>query len=88
MRYPKVDRYDHVRELLWSTPDCYYTHHQISQYLRLKTTPYTRQILLDLVDNDPSIHRVEVTAVNGRMAWGYYYSPNIHQLTMDIEACL
>lgn len=65
--------------LLMAQPECYFTHGQIAKYIGLKPSPYTRDILLELADSGQHIHRIEVKAVNGRMAWGYYYSQNTKQ---------
>jgi len=79
MKLTRLDRYEAVRRLLFSNANCYFTHHQISHFIGLKTTPYTRSIIMDIVHDEPNIHKIEVIANNGKMAWGYYYSENVIQ---------
>lgn len=88
MRMSADQRRGAILCLLRDTPNCYYTHHQISQYLGLKTTPYTRNLIRQLVDMVEQVHMIEVTAINGKQAWGYYYSENVQQLQMEMSQCL
>lgn len=69
--------------LLMAQPECYFTHGQMARYVGLKASPYTRDILLELASTEGGhVHKVEVRAVNGRMAWGYYYSKTVKQMVL------
>lgn len=66
--------------LLMAQPECYFTHGQIARYMGLKPTPYSRAILMELAETEGgNIHKIEVKAINGKMAWGYYYSTTTKQ---------
>lgn len=88
MRQASWSRFQQIQDLLKASPNCYYTHHQISHALGLKTTPYTRKIIREVVAFNPHIHMIEVTAINGKMAWGYYYSQQQQQLALGMPECL
>lgn len=69
-----------VFALLMAHPECYFTHGQVARYMGLKATPYIRAILLELAETEGGhVHKVEVKAVNGKMAWGYFYSTSVKQ---------
>jgi hypothetical protein len=82
-RVSRDSRKAQIFALLLAQPECYFTHGQIARYVGLKPSPYTRDILLELANTDGGhVHKVEVKAVNGRMAWGYYYSQSARQLVL------
>lgn len=78
-RMSRAAREDQIFQLLNAQPDCYFTHGQISRAIGLKATPYTRTILLDMIDHYPHLHKIAVRAGNQKEAWGYYYSQTSKQ---------
>lgn len=84
-RISRDQRKARVYALLMAQPDCYFTMGQIARYMGLKPSPYMRDIVMELAASGHKINRIEVTAINGKPAWGYFYSDTFKQ---EVLPCL
>lgn len=87
-RLERAQRITQIYNVLQQEPDCFFTAGMVAQRVGLTRSPYLLALLDELVSwPDAQVYKGPVIRL-GKRAWGYWYSREIAQQSLNLNACL